>query len=236
LPEALLLHGAGGGAWEWRLWAGVLACEGFSLRVPDLVPGANGLERTGLSDYLDQARAQRAAEAGDILIGASLGGLLALMLASEVRPAAMVLINPLPPSPLHRQLPAREWPDRVPWGSERDLAGTRRALFDADDATCLAAFRLWRDESGRALREASAGIEACVPECPILVWASERDEDVPHQVSRELAGRLGADFRLLRGASHCGPLLGRDANDCAAQTVAWLNALPGLRADSPASA
>jgi pimeloyl-ACP methyl ester carboxylesterase len=233
----VLLHGAGGGAWEWQLWRGVFEAAGVACHCPELLPDVAGLAATTLADYLGQARTayQHASvqQQPVVLIGASLGGLLALQLAGERPPAALVLINAMPPAPLHAGLPARDWPAVEPWGRERSLAGTRRALFDADDATCLAAFRQWRDESGRALREAAAGVDLAVPDCPVLVWASEDDEDVPPHTSRELAERLNADFRLLRAASHCGPLLGRQATDCAAQTRAWLVGLPGLRGDSP---
>jgi pimeloyl-ACP methyl ester carboxylesterase len=237
LAEALLLHGAGGGAWEWQLWRGVLQSEGVHCRAADLQAAGTGLVGTGLDDYLRQTRAAYhqalATQQPVLLIGASLGGLLALMLAGEAAPSALVLINSLPPAPLHAELPARHWPDRVPWGRERSLAGTRRNLFDADDATCLAAFRRWRDESGLVLRQAAGGVELPAPACPVLLWASEADADVPVELSRRLAQQLGAEFRVLPGASHVGPLLGRSAAGCARQTVAWLNTQLGLRADSP---
>lgn len=232
--SVLLLHGAGGGAWEWALWRGLFAARGWCVHAPDFRPTADGLERAGLADCLDQARAARDAAGPDaVLIGASLGGLIALQLAAESPPPALVLINPLPPAPWHALLPARQWPERVPWGRERSLAGTRRSLFDADEATCLAAFRLWRDESGRVLREARAGVTLALPACPALVQVSLDDEDVPPAASVALAEALGADLLRLPGTSHVGPLLGRRATRRAAQAVEWLNARRGLRADSP---
>lgn len=232
--SALLLHGAGGGAWEWALWRGVFAAQGWRVQAPEFQPAGDGLQRTGLADYLDQARAARgAAGAEAVLIGASLGGLIALQLAAEAPPSALVLINPLPPAPWHALLPARAWPARVPWGRERSLSGTRRSLFDADEATCLAAFRLWRDESGRVLREACAGLALALPACPALVQVSLDDADVPPAASLALAEALGADLLRLPATSHVGPLLGRHATRCAAQAVEWLNARCGLRADSP---
>ncbi len=237
MAECLLLHGAGGGAWEWQLWRGVLQSEGVHCRATDLIAGDAGWLSTGFDDYLRQARADyhRVLDTQQpvLLIGASLGGLLALMLASEAPPSALVLINSLPPAPLHAELPERHWPDLVPWGRERSLAGTRRSLFDADDATCLDAFRRWRDESGLVLRQAAGGIDIPPPACPVLLWASEADADVPVELSQGLARQLGAELRLIPGASHVGPLLGRSAAGCARQTVAWLNTRVGLRADSP---
>src|SRR6478609_7416496 len=90
------VHGAGGGGWEWAIWARVFAHRGFA-----------GIEKTSFADYRDQVLEWcRGAGEGAVLVGASLGGLLALAVAHAVRPAALILVNPLPPAgvlarPLH---------------------------------------------------------------------------------------------------------------------------------------
>lgn len=218
-PRAVCVHGAGGGGWEWTIWARVFAARGWDLAAPDLRPAAAGLAATGVGDFLDQVEAW-AAPTPDLLVGASLGGLLALAVASARPPRALVLVNPLPPQGAGAA-PSRAhvWPDVVPWGRTRSLAGTRRALPDADAAACLWAWRRWRDESGRVLREA-AGVDAAAPACPVLVLASRGDADVPMRSSRSLAQRLGADFLAVEG-SHVGPLLGRQAGRLAAQVAVW---------------
>jgi pimeloyl-ACP methyl ester carboxylesterase len=93
---------------------------------------------------------------------------------------------------------------------------------DADDAARLFAFRRWRDESGAVLRAAQSGIALAKPACPTLLLASECDDDVPLATSRDLAAFLGAELRVLAGASHVGPLLGRDAAACADAARRWL--------------
>lgn len=220
---AVCVHGAGGGGWEWGIWGRVLAVAGFAVVAPDLVPAEGGLARTRFPDYRSQvADWCRGVDGPVVLIGASLGGLLALAVAHEIHPAALVLINPLPPAgvlarPLHA-----EYPLLVPWTSQRSLAATRRSMPDADDAACLHALRRWRDESGTVLNEARDGITIDVPRCASLVLASELDRDVPGAAMRALAIRLSADFRLIPGASHVGPLLGREAAGVAERTADWL--------------
>lgn len=217
--RAVCVHGAGGGGWEWTIWARVFAALGWDVAAPDLRPAAAGLAATGVGDYLDQVGAW-VAPTPDLLVGASLGGLLALAVALARPPRALVLVNPLPPQGRGTASShAAVWPDVVPWGRTRSLAGTRRALPDADAAACLWAWRRWRDESGRVLREA-AGVDAAAPSCPVLVLASRGDVDVPMQSSRSLAQRLDADF-LAVDASHVGPLLGRQAGRIAAQVAVW---------------
>lgn len=219
---ALLVHGAGGGGWEWNLWRGVFEAAGFRVEAPDLMPAAAGLHATRFGDY--QAQVGTALEAlprPRVLVGASLGGLLALGAAADAD--AVVLVNPLPPAPWHADVPARDWPDVVHWRRDARLAGTRRALRDTDEATALFAFRHWRDESGAVLREAQRGVAVARPACPVLCMVSDQDDDVPPAVTRAMAEAWGADVLQTLSASHVGPLLGRDAPAIAAQAVEWLN-------------
>ena len=234
LRYALFVHGAGGGGWEWNIWVRVFAAHGWHCAAPDLQPAHAGLAATTFEDYVDQVAAEaHAASAtlgtsrdGDIvLIGASLGGLLVLAACARVAPSALVLINPLPPSGLAASHDEK-FSEIVPWGSRRSLASTRRALAESDAAARLFAFRRWRDESGQVMRTARAGVDVGKPACPVLVIASESDDDVPLASSRRLAESFAASFRLLAGAGHVAPLLGRDAAVCASEVLMWLDRAP----------
>ena len=222
---AVFVHGAGGGGWEWGVWARVFAAHGHEVIAPDLMAGPQGLAATALEDYSAQVRGwleaarQRRPGTSVCLLGASLGGLLALANADAAD--ALVLVNPMPPEGLPT---AETVPDIVPWGREASLAGTRRALPESDDLTALFAFRRWRDESGRVLRQARAGLALPVPVCPVLVMASSTDGDVPPDTSAALANRLGASLQRLPGG-HVAPLLGRQAAGAAGLAVEWLNGI-----------
>mgnify|MGYP003582939830 FL=1 len=89
----MLVHGAGGGAWEWNVWRAVFAAQGIDVVAPDLQPVAAGLPATGLRDYVAQvAEALQALPRPRAVVGASLGRLLARACAGEGH--ALVLINP----------------------------------------------------------------------------------------------------------------------------------------------
>lgn len=216
----MLVHGAGGGGWEWNVWRDVLAGQGIDSIAPDLAASAAGLAATTFDDYLAQLRAHlEALPRPRAVIGASLGGLLAA--AAGEATDALVLVNPLPPAPWSAQLPLRDWPAVVPWQREARLRSTRRALPDADEATALFAFRHWRDESGAVLRRA-AGIDIAAPRCPVLCVASTRDEDVPPATTASLATAWNASLMQVDSPSHVGPLLGRDAAAVALRVAVWL--------------
>jgi hypothetical protein len=217
------VHGAGGGGWEWNVWRRVFAAHGLAADALDLRPVAAGLSSTGFDDYAVQVRAALdAMPRPRALVGASLGGLLAMVCADAAD--ALVLVNPLPPAPWAGLLPSRQWPDVVPWRRDARLASTRRALPDSDDATALYAFRRWRDESGAVLRQAHAGLLLDAPMCPTLCIASAHDEDIPPDLTAGLARAWNADLLRVASTGHVGPLLGRDAAVVATQAAGWLSA------------
>lgn len=220
----VFVHGAGGGGWEWDVWSRVFAAGGWRVFAPDLQPAAAGLAATRLADYRGQvadglARARREAD-HVVAVGASLGGLLVLLEGATAD--ARVLVNPMSPA----GLPAEPSLSVIPWRQRASLAGTRRAIPEADDAAALFAFRRWRDESGAVMDAARAGFTLAGSHAPTLVMASRDDADVSFEASAALATSLSAAFMPLPG-SHVAPLLGRDAPAIAAQAAAWLAAPMG---------
>lgn len=220
--SVLLVHGAGGGGWEWRAWARVLGERGCEVHAPDLAPGPDGLAATDFEDYRAQIVRHGGALRRPLLVaGASLGGLLALA-AGELEPEARVLVNPVPPAETAGWPPRqRTWPAVIPWGDEADFESTRRAMPDCDHAARVLAHRRWRNESGRVMATAYDGVAVAPDPVPTLVLGAQHDGDVPVEVSRGLAARHGWDFVRVPGASHLGPLLGRGAADCAALAFDW---------------
>lgn len=231
--NVVCVHGAGGGGWEWAIWARVLAARGYGVLAPDLRAAAGGLATTRHADYRDQVVDWcRAVLPPIVLVGASLGASLALAAADQAGACALVLVNPLTPRAIAPAQSRKAWPATIPWRRERSLARTRRAMRDADAAACLYAFRRWRDESGAVLAEAVEVVPPA-PRCPVLVLAGGRDGDVPAAASRALATHLGADFERIAEAGHIGPLLGLSAAAAAERAAGWLEARGSGNGPSP---
>lgn len=216
--SVLLIHGAGGGGWEWSPWARVFASAGWRVHAPDLEPVAAGLTETRFGDYLDQVRAWCREFQPDLIVGASLGGLLAQCGHDACRDAGLVLVNPMPPAATAIRPP---YPAIVRWQRDASLRSTAGALPDADPSTWRHAWPRWRDESGAVLNEAGVGMTRMPSPAHCLVIVSAADTDVAPAATRAVATRLRADLLELAGASHVGPLLGRRATAVAERVLAW---------------
>jgi pimeloyl-ACP methyl ester carboxylesterase len=220
----LLVHGAGGGGWEWQFWTKALRAQGEQAYAPTLALADRPLGEVQLQDYAAQLGALTTALPGPpIVVGASMGGLLALLLAERHPVRALGLINSVPPAGLAPawQQAAPAFPPVIPWGDTASLESTRAAIPDADEATIAFAAARWRNESGQVMRALYQGCSVAPPRVPTLVVASGDDEDVPPTVSARLARWASADIVLLRAASHVGPLLGRRWHDAYRLTRAW---------------
>lgn len=220
-PRALFLHGAGAWGGQWAIWRRVFAAAGWRATAPDLQPAAAGLAATRLDDYVAQA-VEAFGTPPPVVVGASLGGLIALAAAARVPPRALVLVNPLPPAPFAARLPGDDPPgDGVPWASQGRFDSTCRALPGSSFADRLHAFRHWRDESAAVLRDARAGVVLPPPCVPVLVIASDDDASVPPALSVEVAGALGAGVVRVPGG-HVDPVMGTSAAAAAALALGWL--------------
>ncbi|WP_337876503.1 alpha/beta fold hydrolase [Elioraea sp.] len=220
----LFLHGAAGAAWMWaeHLMA-ALAASGWrtaalSFRGHGASAGRESLHGFGLIDYLVDARAAIAALGGPVVVvGHSLGGLVAQMLLGDPRIRGLVLLAPVPPEGLagaNWRLAFTDpvlWQEvaRMPWA---DAAGTRpvrlrSALFsDAlpDHLACGYIARL-QSESLRALAEAQwprPVASARLVGVPALVLGATGDPLVPRDALLRTAWLHGAEHATMDRLGH----------------------------------
>lgn len=223
----LMIHGAGGGGWEYDFWKPVFEQKGWTVTALDLVPADRGLAETTLDDYVSQVEKWPGADKKPlIIVGASMGGPIALKAAEKLDPQAMILINPAPPKGFPQKKAEGEIPDIIKW-ADGPVEDTRVAMPDSDEKTILWAWKKWRDESGKVMRALREGVEVRRPTCPLLMIISQKDTDVSPATSLQVGRAYTGDIHWYEGMSHVGPLMSTRANEVAAAAEDWSNRRTG---------
>ena len=220
-PVAVMVHGAGGGGWEYKFWKPVFEAAGYRVVAPDLIPVKGGYAKTTFDDYVKQIVVASGPKPA-VIIGASMGGILVLKAAEELHPGAIVLLCSTSPA-IGTAESKEKYPPVIRWkgGSYQD---TVDSMPDSDEATRKYAHPRWRDESGAVLNAISAGIKAAKPKCPVLSVIPEADDSIEPAKQQALASWAKADTMRFAGMSHVGPLLSKRGTEVARAVVAWLRA------------
>ena len=155
-----------------------------------------------------------------VLIGHSLGGLVALLAAMQTRTAGVILLAPSAPwgvsgSTMEEAVSAVSLYALGPyWAQAIDPDYSTFEHFTADRLALperKAIHARMRPESGRALFETlnwwldpfmTTMVRAEAIGAPILAIAGERDVIPPPATVRETARRVGAEFQMMPGMSH----------------------------------
>jgi carboxylesterase len=233
-PAVLLVHGFGDTPQSLAGLARRLhADEGWTVRVP-LLPGhgrsLRDFARTGADDWLACARAEwralRARHPNAALVGQSMGGALAAVLAAETPglPALVLLAPYLAPGPgLRRLVQMRHlvdalWP-YVPSGGTKSIHDpeARRAALSYGALTG----RLARELESVVLRARRAlGAIAA----PTLVVQSRGDNRTPADAAEAAFAAIGAREKSLVWLEGCGHVVSvdRERERVVALTAAWL--------------
>jgi pimeloyl-ACP methyl ester carboxylesterase len=220
--SAIMVHGAGGGGWEYDFWAKEYRKAGWTVIARDLVPAKGGLENTRFEDYVSQVESWRPKSKRPlVLIGASMGGPLVLKAAEQLKPDAIVLVNAAPPKGFWNRDKQEPMPSVVKWANG-PLKDTEDSMPDSDRKTILWAWKKWRDESGQVMDALWAGVPVTKPTCPVLVIIGTNDTDIPPAISLNVADAFHADVFRYTGMSHVGPLMSTRAVEVAQNSLKWL--------------
>lgn len=224
-----MIHGMWCGAWCWEKYKKFFEANGYSCIIPTLLlheNEANGralsvLGKISLRDYVSDLENQiRALKEPPIVIGHSMGGLLALILASKGLAKAAILITPAPPHGI----------SALRWSAFRSfLSGFLRWKFwekpfkqTFKEAVYSMLHELPPDEqrevfeklvyeSGRVISEIvfsfldprkSSWIETSKIPCPVLVIGAEKDIITPAVVVKKIAERYETAYKEFYGYSH----------------------------------
>ena len=218
-PVIVMIHGMWCGAWVWDRWRGLLTARGFAVQTPTLrhhgqppgEPADPRLGTTSLRDYADDlVELVATLPEPPIVIGHSLGGLLAQMLAARGLLRAAALLMPAAPAGISSLRPSVL---RAFGSVYRTWGFWHRALRPTFDEAAYAILNalpepeqraIWRrfvPESGRVISEIgfwpldprrAAVVDVSRVRCPLLVVAGGRDRITPAAIVRKVAARYGA--------------------------------------------
>jgi pimeloyl-ACP methyl ester carboxylesterase len=216
-PTLMFLHGAFVTHEPWRPWMERLAARGWPsvavARRGRLGVGPERARGLRVADYLaDTLAAIDALGEAPILVGHSLGGLLAQQAAAAGRARALVLIAPAPAAKLTAQPVAL--PAYLPM-FPRILAGApvlpgcggcaRIALNRMPESERAALHATLVPESGAVYREMIFGaikVDATKVRCPTYVIGGVDDRIVSPALMRFTAERYGAELKLHDAHAH----------------------------------
>jgi pimeloyl-ACP methyl ester carboxylesterase len=247
-PPLVFIHGAFCGPWSFDDFRAPFEAAGYEVHAPALrhhardVKPPRELGSTGLLDYAaDLEKTVRKLGAKPVLVGHSLGGLLAQMLAARDLAEAAVLLAPCAPwgvlpstvfemasaqtmmlgGPLSGRILKPDYDVAAAHSLDKLPPVERRRVFAGfvpESGQATFEIMHWGWDARRASR-----VEASDVRCPLLCLAGRHDVINPPSTVRQVALRYGtqARFEELPGQSHW--LIGEPGwEKIAAQCLAWI--------------
>jgi len=207
-----------GGSWYLRSWLYAAAHAGWDAWAVNL-RGHHGsrsvrdLGRVSVLDYVEDVHDCLRILREAVLIGHSMGGLVAQKVAEGGRVRAAVFATSAAPKGIR----GVTWP--VLWRMPRyavSILTNRPFTIGPDDAAALIGNRMTPEqqawaypqlvpESGRAAREMALGsidVDRAGVRCPTLVVGAEHDRMTPASVERKIAARYGSEYLEAAGHAH----------------------------------
>jgi non-heme chloroperoxidase len=227
--DIVMIHGANEGAWCFDRFRAVFDSLGFTCHAPDLVghgteavAGGKNLVGVGMADYRAQLEAFLATlPPRPVLLGHSMGGVLAQQLATRGLAGALVLVAPapragiLPPTEAEKKLDRDLMGLGAFWNTvinpDFDLARIY-TLNRVPESEQRAVFDKFGPESGRAFFElffwmfdltGGTVVDTGAVTCPVLCLVGADDKIVSPQTARETVKPYrDATFWELDGHGH----------------------------------
>ena len=227
-PPIIFVHGSANSAKVWNFWQKEIADLGWTSHAIDLRAHGNSnkidLSSTSMEDYAEDIKLLiRTIPRAPVLIGWSMGGLLAMMVASKGHAVACVSLAP--------SMPAQERDSSVlirmgefgpeEYGITSGDPNSQTGMADLDTEERIIALSSVGLESRMARDERKAGIRIDKMTCPLMIMTGTDDEAWPFQTYQGLW--IPFTHQSIQGASHWGLVLNRRALKAAVNfTVQWL--------------
>lgn len=214
--SVVLVHGAANSASVWRFWQQELAAFGCATYAIDLrghgLSDLKDLSRTTMDDYADDViKVIGRLPRPPVVMGWSMGGLVAMMVAAVGRAQACIALAP--------SLPVERRDDSIllrlgefgpeEYGITSRSPASQDEMPDLDWEERMVALASLGRESQLARDERRRGIVIPPMPCPLLIVTGSFDTRWPEDRYRDLW--LASDRLVMDGASHWGLVLNRRA-------------------------
>ena len=228
-PPVVLVHGAANSSVVWRYWQAALAERGWSSHALDLRghgESEGSVDGATMADYADDVAAfVEELHTTPVLMGWSMGGLVALMVAARGLASACVALAPS--TPADRRDESVEVRRGVfgpeEYGITGDDPADQPAMPDLNIEERSVALASLSAESRAARDDRKAGIVIESVPCPLLVVTGSEDVDWPRSAYDGM--RLPAEYVEVQEASHWGLVLNRRVlPGMVARVTGWLDA------------
>ena len=226
-----MIHGMFGGPWCWKNYRRKFEAEGYrciatTLRYHDMDPRGiphPDLGKTSLLDYADQLEYEISQlDETPILMGHSMGALLAQLLGARNRAKALVLLTPASPSGIMALSPSGikgYWSGLTQWGfwkspfRQKFSETAYSTLHLLQEKEQWEIYQTFVYDSGRAATEIglwffdplrASSVDESKVTCPVLVVAGSLDRLIPAAVARKIAKKYKAvsTYKEFKNHSH----------------------------------
>lgn len=214
-----MIHGMFGGAWYWENYRRTFEAKGYrciasTLRYHDMDPSGvphPDLGRTSLLDYVEQLEHEICQlDETPIVMGHSMGALLAQILGARKRAKALVLLTPASPSGIVALRPSvvkSFWSAQTTWGFWKKPFRLKFSEVVYSMLHLMTEKEQWEIynklvyESGKAATEIgywffdpsrASSVDESKVTCPVLVVAGSMDRITPASVARKIARKYQA--------------------------------------------
>jgi pimeloyl-ACP methyl ester carboxylesterase len=213
-PPLLFIHGAFTRAKRWDPWLAFFRAQGFTCFAPSLPahdpPDMAALEDLTFDDYV-AAMVAAHASLGEppVIIGSSMGGLVAQHVSARTRSVGLVLISSAAPwigGGRIGALPAALqylWPVFTGHAMRGDKDAARKlVLHDLSPEEQDFFLSIFADESGKAYRAMVTGgapVTKGAVRCPVLCLSASEDRLFKPSLAEKLAAFYGARHHIFPG-------------------------------------
>jgi len=235
--SVILVHGSWGSSAMWIEYTQFLSQNGWDVYALDLRghgQSEGSVSGATMEDYAQDVK-QVVTEYdlnNPVIIGHSMGGLVALLYVAQYGAEAVVAIDPSPTKEVQGEGEKKEYPatySPIEAGMPADPMEAMKAFPDIFQETLMKMHQTLGKESGVARSERKSGIS--VPKeavsMPALFVGGECGESVPFGIGIKTAQAMAEYYQKdvieIKGATHPGILIGEHAMEAVQKIDAWLS-------------